>query len=307
MRRPLLRPVARLLLVALGPLALDGCVSIGVSRSRLEAPAGSSAPRTGALSVSVFEKAGDRDAGRVVRFPVLSELDRVAGSGEETVGRSMAPAWSLADLPPGKYRLRVTRRLTAEGDIEALENPGDRTFEISAGEKTTVNVVLKKVPVFWIVVAAVTVVALVVLAISGARHLPPPPPLPPLPPVFVVIPVGGRGESGIPAPGAADVFPAKDSVVSARRVTVTFLLSAPLAPDGVGENAVLALGSTSGETPGAVSYLERDGLLRFSPSRDFAPGETVTVTLDLSKLRGAEGREGAGKVSTSFLVPVARE
>ncbi|MGE5717681.1 MAG: hypothetical protein ACM369_13610, partial [Acidobacteriota bacterium] len=136
-------------------------------------------------------------------------------------------------------------------------------------------------------------------------HLPPPPPLP-LPPVFVVIPLGG-GESGMPAPGAADVFPAKGSVVSARRLTVTFLLSAPLAPDGIGENAVLALGSKSGEIPGIVSYLEHDGLLRFSPSRDFAPGERVTVTLDLSKLRGAGGKEGSGKVSTSFHVPPARE
>ena len=174
MRRPLLRPVARLLLVALAPLALDGCVSIGVSRAALEPPPGASAPPTGALAVSVFEKAGDRDAGRVASFPVLSELARVTDSGEEAVGRSMAPAWSLADLPPGKYRLRVTRRLTAEGDIEALENPGDRTFEISAGEKTTVSVVLKKVPVFWIVVAALTVVALVILAIAGVAARPPP-------------------------------------------------------------------------------------------------------------------------------------
>src|ERR1035438_6497127 len=306
MRRPLLRPVSRLLLVALAPLALDGCVSIGVSRTALDFPPGASAPLTGALTVSVFEKAGDRDAGRVVAFPILSELARVSDSGEEAVGRSMAPAWTLADLPPGKYRLRVTRRLTAEGDIEALENPGDKTFEVSAGGKTTVSVVLKKVPVFWIVLAAVTIVALVVLAIAGARHLPPPPPLPPLPPVFVVIPLGRPGAAGF-VPGAADVFPAKGSVVSARRVTVTFLLSAPLAPDGVGEDAVLTLGSKSGEIAGAVSYLPRDGLLSFSPSRDFAPGETVTVTLDLSKLRGARGREGSGKVSTSFLVPVARE
>ncbi len=308
MRRPLVRPVARILLVALAPLALDGCVSIGVSHSALEPPPEASAPPTGALAVSVFERAGDRDAGHVASFPVLSELARVTGSVEEAVGRSMAPAWSLADLPPGKYRLRVTRRLTAEGDIETLENPGDRTFAISAGERTKVSVVLKKVPVFWIVVAALTVVALVILAIAGSRHvhLPPPPPLP-LPPVFVVIPLGGHGEAGMPAPGAADVFPAKGSVVSARRVTVTFLLSAPLAPDGVGENAVLALGSKSGEIAGTVSYLERDGLLRFLPSRDFAPGETVTVTLDLSKLRSAGGREGTGKVSTSFLVPVVRE
>lgn len=308
MRRSLLRPVARLLLVALAPLALDGCVSIGVSRTALDSPPGASAPLAGALAVSVFERAGDRDAGRVASFPVLSELSRLTDLGEEGVGRSMAPAWSLLDLPPGKYRLRVTRRLTAEGDIEALENPGDKTFEVSAGEKTTVSIVLKKVPVFWIVVAALTVVALVILAIAGSRHghLPPPPPLP-LPPVFVVIPLGGHDEAGMPAPAAADVFPAKGSMVSARRVTVTFLLSAPLAPDGVGENAVLALGSKSGEIAGAVSYLPRDGLLRFSPWRDFAPGETVTVTLDLSKLRGAGGQEGSGKVSTTFLVPVAKE
>jgi hypothetical protein len=304
MRRPLLRPVARLLLVALAPLALDGCVSIGVSRAALESPPDAAAPTKGVLAVSVFEKAGDRDAGRIAAFPVLSELARVTDKGEEVVGRSMAPAWGLPDLSPGRYRLRVTRRLTPEGDIEALENPGDKTFEVKAGEKTTLSVVLKKVPVFWIVLAAVTIVALVVLAIAGARHLPPPPPLPP---VFVVIPLGGHGEAGVPLPGAADVFPAKDSVVSARRVTVTFLLSAPLATDGIGENAVLALGSKSGEIAGAVSYLERDGLLRFSPSRDFAAGETVTVTLDLSKLRGEGGSSGSGKVSTSFLVPVARE
>src|SRR5512140_1278404 len=309
MRRPLLRSAARLLLVALAPLALDGCVSIGVSRAALDAPAGArdaSAPRAGALAVSVFVKAADRDSGRVAPFPVLSELARVTATGEEIVGRSMAPAWGLPDLSPGRYRLRVTRRLTPEGDIEALENPGDKTFEVNAGEKTTLRVVLKKVPVFWIVLAAVTIVALVVLAIAGARHLPPPPPLPPLPPVFVVIPLGGPGESGGPVPDAADVFPAKGSVVSARRLTVTFLLSAPLAPDGIGQDAVLALGSKSGEIAGTVSYLERDGLLRFSPSRDFAPGETVTVTLDLAKLRGPGGRSGTGKISTSFLVPVAR-
>jgi len=310
MQRSLLRSTARLLLVVLAPLALDGCVSIGVSRAALDVPSdarNASAPRAGALAVAIFEKAGERDAGRVASFPILSELARVTGTGEETVGRSMAPAWGLPDLSPGKYRLRVTRRLTPEGDIEPLENPGDKTFEVKAGEKTTLSVVLKKVPVFWIVLAAVTIVALVVLAIAGARHLPPPPPLPPLLPVFVVIPLGGPGGSGGPVPDAADVFPAKGSVVSARRLTVTFLLSAPLAPDGVGENAVLALGSKSGEIAGTVSYLERDGLLRFSPSRDFAPGETVTVTLDLAKLRGAGGNSGSGKVSTSFLVPVARE
>jgi hypothetical protein len=307
MRRPFLRSVSRLLLVALAPLALDGCVSIGVSRAALDSSPDASAPPRGALAVSIYEKASERDSGRVASFPVLSELARVTATGEETVGRSMAPAWGIPDLPPGTYRLRVTRRLTPEGDIEALEHPGDKTFELKAGEKTTLSVLLKKVPVFWIVLAAVTIVALVVLAIAGAHdvHLPPPPPFP-LPPVFVAIPLDGHGEQG-PAPGAADVFPAKGSVVSARRLTVTFLLSVPLARDGIGENAILAVGSKSGAIHGTVSYLERDGLLRFSPSSDFASGETVTVTLDLSKLQGEGGSTGSGKVSTSFLVPVARE
>jgi hypothetical protein len=306
MRRTLLRSAARLLLVVLAPLAFDGCVSIGVSRAALDAPPDSRDAPPGALAVAVFEKASDRNAGRAAAFPVLSELARVSGKGEEIVGRSIAPAWDLPGLPPGKYRLRVTRRLTPEGDIVPLENPGDKTFEVKAGEKATLTVVLKKVPVLWIVLAAVTIVALVVLAIAGARHLPSPPPLPPLPPVFIVIPLDGRGEAG-PVPDAADVFPARGSVVSARRLTVSFLLSAPLAPDGIGENAVLALGSKSGAIEGTVSYLERDGLLRFSPSRDFGPGETVTVTLDMAKLRGPGGRSGAGRISTSFLVPVARE
>ncbi|MGZ6987721.1 MAG: hypothetical protein ACXVH0_02040 [Thermoanaerobaculia bacterium] len=308
MRRPLLRPVSRLLLVALAPFALDGCVSIGVSRSAVNPPPDASAPPRGALAVSIYEKASERDSGRVASFPVLSELARVTATGEETVGRSMAPAWGIPDLPPGTYRLSVTRRLTPEGDIEALEHPGDKTFEVKAGKKTTLSVVLKKVPVFWIVVAAATIVALVILAIAGARdvHLPPPPPFP-LPPVFVAIPLDGLGERGGPAPGAADVFPAKGSVVSARRLTVTFLLSAPLAPNGIGENAILAVGSKLGEIHGTVSYLERDGLLRFSPSSDFASGETVTATLDLSKLQGEGGSSGSGKVSTSFLVPIARE
>ncbi|MFI5198271.1 MAG: hypothetical protein ACHQJD_06605 [Thermoanaerobaculia bacterium] len=308
MRRPFLRSVSRLLLVALAPLALDGCVSIGVSRTALTPAPDASAPPKGELSVSIYEKASERESGHVASFPVLSELARVTDKGEETVGRSMAPMWGIPNLPPGKYRLRVTRRLTPEGDIEALEHPGDKTFELKAGEKATLSVLLKKVPVFWIVLAAVTIVALVILAIAGAHdvHLPPPPPLP-LPPVFVAIPLDGDGEHGGPAPGAADVFPAKGSVVSARRLTVVFLLSAPLARDGIGENAILAVGSKSGAIHGTVSYLERDGLLRFSPSSDFASGETVTVTLDLSKLRGEGGTTGSGKVSTSFLVPVARE
>ena len=307
MRPPLLRTVALALLVALAPLALDGCVSIGVSRADLQAPPDPSAPPRGAVTVAVYEKPADREADRHVAFPVLSELLR-EGRGETLVARSMNPTWTVPDLPPGRYRLRVTKRIDDKGNIVTLGNPGDTTFDVAAGERAVVSVVLRKVPVFWIVVAAITVVALIVLAIIGVdRGVLPRPPIPPIPPVAIMIPVGGGGDGGpgapaVPVPSAVDVFPAPGSVVAAKRVAVTFLLSMPLVTDGVEDGAVLAVGTTSGDLRGQTSYLADEQLLRFAPSQDFAPGEDVTVTLDLSKLRGEAGRKGSGLFSTTFKI-----
>jgi hypothetical protein len=307
LRRNLRSSVARALLIALAPFALDGCVSIGVSRADLPAPPEPGAAPAGAVTVAVYDKAADRDADRHVSFPVLSELFRVETKGENLVARSMNATYTVTDLPPGRYRLRVTKRIDDLGNVVALENPGDKAFDVLAGERAVVSVVLRKVPVFWIVVLALTVVALVVLAIIGVHKgdLPKPPPLPPLPPVAITIPLGPGGAEGgtaPPAPAAVDVFPAPGSVVAARRVAVTFLLSMPLATGGIDEGAVLAVGTSSGALRGQTSYDPDEQLLRFSPSSDFAPGEEVTVTLDLSKLRGETGRTGSGLFSTTFKV-----
>jgi hypothetical protein len=51
-----------------------------------------------------------------------------------------------------------------------------------------------------------------------------------------------------------------------------------------------------------TSYLPEEQLLTFTPARDFVPGEEITVTLDLSKLRGETGRTGSGRFSTTFKV-----
>jgi hypothetical protein len=302
----LLRRVALVLLVVLAPLALDGCVSIGVSRTDLSTPPEPSAPPLGAVTVAVYERPADREADRHASFPVLSELVRV-DKGETLVARSMSPTWTAKDLPPGRYRLRVTKRIDEKGDIVPLSNPGDQAFDVAAGERTVVSVVLRKVPVFWIVVAAITVVAIIVLVIIGIDrgNLPKPPPLPPLPPVAIVIPLGPRGGEGgptSPAPAAVDVFPAPGSVVAARRVAVTFLLSMALAAGGVEDGAVLAVGTSSGDIRGTTAFLPDEQLLRFTPSQDFVPGEEVTVTLDLSRLRGDAGRTGSGRFSTTFRV-----
>jgi len=307
LRRHLRPSIARILLMALAPFALDGCVSIGVSRADLPAPPEPGAPPLGAVTVAIYEKPADREADRHAAFPVLSELVRVEKAGETLVARSMNATWTVQDLPPGPYRLRVTKRIDDLGNVVPLDNPGDKAFDVLAGERAVVSVVLRKVPVFWIVVLALTVVALVVLAIIGVHKgdLPKPPPLPPLPPVAIVIPLGSQGGEGgttLPAPEAVDVFPAPGSVVAARRVAVTFLLSMPLVTGGIEDGAVLAVGTSSGDVHGGTSYLPEEQLLTFSPSRDFAPGEEITVTLDLSKLRGKTGRKGSGLFSTTFKV-----
>jgi hypothetical protein len=104
-------------------------------------------------------------------------------------------------------------------------------------------------------------------------------------------------------PGVADVFPAPGSVVAARRVSVSFFVTAPIDPGSVEEGAVLAVGSLSGEIPGRTEWREEERLLRFVPARDFQPGETITVTLDLGKVESARGKSGNGRATTTFRVP----
>jgi hypothetical protein len=80
-------------------------------------------------------------------------------------------------------------------------------------------------------------------------------------------------------------------------------MSRPLDPDAIESDAVLAVGSLSGEIPGEVAWQAGDHLLRFVPSRDFRSGEEVTVTLDLGRVASTEGRSGSGRASTTFRIP----
>lgn len=296
--------VASFVLATLVPLALDGCVSVGLSR----APAAAGDAGTGEVAVSVYRKSAERKAGATVSFPVLSELERLDGASRTTVARSMAGSFTLPRVPPGRYALRVARKIDEHGDVVPLRQPASKEFDVRAGERVEASVLLEKVPVGWIVLAAVTVVLLVVLAVELADDvpLPEPPPLP-APELFLRValafPFGAAtGPEGL-EPGVADVWPAPGSVVAARRVSVSFLVSTPLDPSEVEPGAVLAIGSLSGEIPGAVSWSPEDQLLRFVPSRDFRSGEDVTVTLDLGKVESERGRSGSGRATTRFRVP----
>lgn len=296
--------VARLLLVGLAPFALDGCVSVGLARSLRDG--GNSG--TGELLVSVYRTTGDRDSAVAVNHPVLAELARVESGNRSIVARSMASSWSLDGLPPGRYILRTSKRIGGDGNVVPLKGPIEKEFDVRAGERVEAKVVLEKVPVFWIVLAAITVVFLVILAIdaAGDGRLPLPHP-PSLPSVFVgvalEIPFGRATGPEAVEPGVADVYPAPGSVVAARRVAVSFFVTVPLDEGSVEDGAILAVGSLSGEIPGTVEWLEEERLLRFLPAEDFRPGEDVTVTLDLGKIESAGGRSGSGRATTTFRVP----
>jgi hypothetical protein len=296
--------VTQLLLVCLAPLALDGCVSVGLARSVRDGGDSGS----GAVAVGVYQTTGDRDSGVPVSHPVLAELARIENGARTTVARSMSSSWSLEDLSPGHYVLRASRKIDENGDVVPLKGPVEKEFEVKAGERVDAKVVLERVPVLLIILAVITIVFLVVLAIDavgdGAIPLPPPPPLPDFfIGVALEIPLGlASGPHGV-EPGVADVFPAPGSVVAARRVAVSFFVTVPLDEGSVEDGAILAVGSLSGEIPGKVEWREEERLLRFLPSQDFRPGEDVTVTLDLGKVESAAGRSGKGRATTTFRVP----
>lgn len=296
--------VARLLLAGLAPFALDGCVSVGLARSVRDG----GSPGTGEVLVSIYRTTGDRDSSVPVNHPVLAELARVESGNRSIVARSMASSWSLDALPPGRYVLRTSKKIDGDGNVVPLKGPIEKDFDVRAGERVEAKVVLEKVPVFWIVLAAITVVFLVILAIDaagdGGLPLPTPPPLPPLfVGVALEIPFGRATGPEAVEPGVADVYPAPGSVVAARRIAVSFFMTVPLDPESVDRAAVLAVGSLSGEIEGRVEWLEEERLLRFLPAEDFRPGEDVTVTLDLEKVESAGGRSGSGRATTSFRVP----
>ena len=300
MKRPS-RPLVLAVLAAISPLALDGCTStVGVAQTALE-PSGAERPGLGTIEVLIFQTDEDRHANRLAGTPVLSEIHRVESGGDTLVGRSMSAGWFLSDLPEGEYRVSVARQITPEGDVAPLREPVRKSFDVVPSRKTTLRIVLTKPPNDWAVLGvflAATALSFALSAATDGRV----PPIPPEILVGAVVLVAAAARPGGPVPTAADVFPAPGSVVAARKVTVNFLVGVPLAADGFDPDAILALGTLSGELPGAVAWQAEDQLLRFTPTREFTPGETVTVTLDLEKVRAAGGRSGEGKVSTWFRV-----
>jgi hypothetical protein len=154
-----------LLLTALAPLFLDGCVSIGVSRSK----SGGAGAATGSLEVTVVEKSGDA---KPTTSRVVTQLVRLESGVEQPISESSDSTWTRDDLPPGRYRLRVSHWIDKTGKPHRFAKTDQESFKILAGERAQARVVLKEFPTGPVVTIAIIAgvaiaVALIVSAFSG--------------------------------------------------------------------------------------------------------------------------------------------
>lgn len=151
-----------LVLAALSPVFLDGCVSIGVSRSNA---AGAEAA-TGSLEVTVVEKSHDTQP---IASQVVTKLVRLESGIEQPTAEFSDSTWTKNDLPPGQYRLRISQWIDKTGKTHAFTGNNEKTFRIRNGEHVQARVVLKAFPTGTVVaVSIVLVVAIGVAVVASA-------------------------------------------------------------------------------------------------------------------------------------------
>jgi hypothetical protein len=296
------RVIVMVLILGQLTLALSGCLSVQATTTRPSQGPG------GGVAVQVFQDDAARRAGRPGPSGIMGELDRREYDRWAPVFRSLNPAWAVAALLPGTYRVRFPARLDDAGSVVRL---GENTteFKVQEGKITDVSAVLDHVDTALVVAG---VVAAVLIAKYVHDHgLPQPPPPPPglLDAVFYVSfnVVTGPGWTGFAdklPPTVTSHFPASDALVAARRPRVVLAFSEPLLPQALSSEGVSVLGEASGLVPGQVSYDAQNWWVVWQPAADLAPGDTIHVTLAKDAVKDLAGNEP--KAPTTFTFKTAR-
>ena len=107
---------------------------------------------------------------------------------------------------------------------------------------------------------------------------------------LLVIPLGGTVATQLllDGPSVVSVHPRSHAVAVDRATPVVITFDAPVDPHFINVNSVSVFGRWSGVMPGELRVEENGAVVRFVPSRPFAAGEAVTVTLS----RDIIGRNG---------------
>jgi len=156
------RLTTRLLLVVLAPMALDGCLSIGVDK--YAATKGGAEARC-SFEARLFEKAKDARGDVKTAREVTWKLFHLDTSPVVPVKEGTGAAWSVTDLPAGSYRIAATwgPKPGVPGDTSA--GSGEDTFSLKPGDTARANFVLSKFPVWAWVAIGLVVVGIIVTAV----------------------------------------------------------------------------------------------------------------------------------------------
>ena len=152
---------ARLTLLLTAPLFLDGCVSVGIDRSK----------RTGqeqgpaSLEVQIYETPADRRAGTLTPRRIVSELVRTDVTPEQRVYRGTEATWTRTDLRPGRYKLTAVAVVDDNSGEKELANQDSERFRLRAGESVRATILIKRAPVGAIAGVSAGVLAAVIAAI----------------------------------------------------------------------------------------------------------------------------------------------
>ncbi len=298
---------SRPLCATLAALLLSSCFSVQTRRRPLDDPRAA----TGGVALRVFAD----DAARRAQSPgprgLFVELERrEAQSRYAPVFRSLEPAWSVMGLPAGDYRLRFPARLDDQGNAVALDEK-PRSVRVRAGEVTEVDAVLEHVNRGLIAAGVITaVVAAVLLEDWLDDHDLPLPPLPPPPPevidaIFYVsldiatTPPGPWTPAGpVATPVVTSHFPPADALVAARRLRVTFALSAPIA--GMRSDGITVLAEEAGVVPGTTSYDGDRWWIVWEADGDLPRNDVLHVTLAADAIEDLHGDDLPAATSFVF-------
>jgi hypothetical protein len=141
-------------LLLMGTVVGSGCVSVGVRPP--EQLAGQS-PMC-AIEVNVYETLKARKAGLHTTRTIVSELWRKEKGGKTLIREAREVHWSMADLGPGTYLVRVKRWVDGSGQEKELPSSDRASFSVAAGQQVRVDVVLRhprRVVTTGVIVAAV--------------------------------------------------------------------------------------------------------------------------------------------------------
>lgn len=162
------RLTARGLLVALAPLALDGCLSIEMDHFTAKTP---TVDARSTLEARLYEKGKDVKRDVKSTREVTWKLFHLDVSPVVPVKEGTGTTWSATDLTAGKYRLAASwgPKPGIPGDTSA--GSGDKSFSLAPGETVRADVVLSEFPGWgWalIAVAIAAAITAIVLAVTAS-------------------------------------------------------------------------------------------------------------------------------------------